>query len=142
MTARHGDYFFCEINFAMTGPSQRFFGQAPQAPTNKWQVPFRQQRVMLIVSFVTLCKTMLEAPLVFDGSTPADEALAYVLQRCVASWLEYAEHYERHFPRPDGTPRKLLDTTLVNSLGWEPQISLSHGLYDAFNWYLNNLAQS
>ena len=44
--------------------------------------------------------------------------------------------------KPDGTPRKLLDTTLVNSLGWEPQISLSHGLYDAFNWYLNNLAQS
>ena len=44
--------------------------------------------------------------------------------------------------KPDGTPRKLLDTTLVNSLGWEPQISLSHGLYDAFNWYLDNLAQS
>ncbi len=30
--------------------------------------------------------------------------------------------------KPDGTPRKLCDTTLIRSLGWAPQISLDEGL--------------
>ena len=30
--------------------------------------------------------------------------------------------------KPDGTPRKLCDTTLIRSLGWAPKISLSEGL--------------
>lgn len=37
--------------------------------------------------------------------------------------------------KPDGTPRKLLDTTLLNQLGWKPRIALNEGLtltYQAF----------
>ena len=30
--------------------------------------------------------------------------------------------------KPDGTPRKLCDTTLIRSLGWKPQIDLKQGL--------------
>ena len=30
--------------------------------------------------------------------------------------------------KPDGTPRKLCDTTLIRSLGWKPQIDLEEGL--------------
>ena len=35
--------------------------------------------------------------------------------------------------KPDGTPRKLLETTRLNSLGWRPKISLIDGLRDAYN---------
>ena len=31
---------------------------------------------------------------------------------------------------PDGTPRKLLDSTIINSLGWKPHIDLESGLKD------------
>lgn len=31
--------------------------------------------------------------------------------------------------KPDGTPRKLCDTSLIRSLGWSPKISLDEGLY-------------
>ena len=44
--------------------------------------------------------------------------------------------------KPDGSPRKLLDTTLINNLGWQAQIPLTDGLSDAFCWYLDHLAQS
>jgi GDP-L-fucose synthase len=30
--------------------------------------------------------------------------------------------------KPDGTPRKLLDVSLLNSLGWRPSIPLEVGL--------------
>jgi GDP-L-fucose synthase len=39
--------------------------------------------------------------------------------------------------KPDGTPRKLLDTTKINSLGWEPSISLRDGIESTYRWYLS-----
>jgi len=41
--------------------------------------------------------------------------------------------------KPDGTPRKLLDTTKINSLGWKPEIELRDGITTTYNWYLENL---
>ena len=41
--------------------------------------------------------------------------------------------------KPDGTPRKLLDTTLINDLGWQPKVELSKGLCDTFKWYLDHI---
>jgi GDP-L-fucose synthase len=37
--------------------------------------------------------------------------------------------------KPDGTPRKLLDVTRLNDLGWEAQISLEEGIKDTYNWF-------
>jgi len=42
--------------------------------------------------------------------------------------------------KPDGTPRKLLDCTRLNRLGWKPRISLEEGLKSAYAWYLKNAA--
>ena len=40
--------------------------------------------------------------------------------------------------KPDGTPRKLLDTTKINSLGWEPSISLRDGIESTYRWYVES----
>jgi GDP-L-fucose synthase len=36
---------------------------------------------------------------------------------------------------PDGTPRKLLDVSRLNKLGWQASISLREGLKDAYRWF-------
>ena len=38
--------------------------------------------------------------------------------------------------KPDGTPRKLLDVTRINSLGWEYRTELSDGIKRTYNWFL------
>ena len=38
--------------------------------------------------------------------------------------------------KPDGTPRKLLDTARLNALGWRPRIALRAGLAETYRWYL------
>lgn len=40
--------------------------------------------------------------------------------------------------RPDGAPRKLLDVSLLRSLGWEASIGLEPGLSAVYRWFLGN----
>ena len=40
--------------------------------------------------------------------------------------------------KPNGTPRKKLDTTKMDALGWKSKISLEEGLKLTIDWYLNN----
>ena len=40
--------------------------------------------------------------------------------------------------KPDGTPRKLLDSGRLLALGWKPEISLDEGIAQAYHWYLEN----
>lgn len=42
--------------------------------------------------------------------------------------------------RPDGTPRKLLDSTRIHKLGWKPSIRLEEGIRCTYQWYLDNVA--
>ena len=41
---------------------------------------------------------------------------------------------------PDGTPRKLLDMTKLNGLGWKVKIPLKRGIEKAYQWYLQHAA--
>ncbi len=39
---------------------------------------------------------------------------------------------------PDGTPRKLLDVTRIQALGWKAKTSLVDGIHLSYNWFLEN----
>jgi GDP-L-fucose synthase len=40
--------------------------------------------------------------------------------------------------KPDGTPRKLLDVSKLDGIGWRPKIGLHEGLADAYRWFVEN----
>lgn len=41
--------------------------------------------------------------------------------------------------QPDGTPRKLLNVSKINKLGWKSKIDLKKGLETTYDWFLENL---
>ena len=43
--------------------------------------------------------------------------------------------------KPDGTPRKLMDSSKLFALGWKPRIALRDGIADAYRWFLENRAE-
>jgi GDP-L-fucose synthase len=58
----------------------------------------------------------------------------------IADVVGYEGLVEWDLSKPDGTPRKLLDSSLMRSLGWKPKINFKDGLKETYNWYLKHAA--
>ena len=43
--------------------------------------------------------------------------------------------------KPDGTPRKLMDVSRINALGWRYKTELREGIVLTYNWFLNNFKE-
>lgn len=41
--------------------------------------------------------------------------------------------------KPDGTPRKLMDVSKLNQLGWKFEVDLEVGIAQTYDWFINNL---
>lgn len=41
--------------------------------------------------------------------------------------------------KPDGNPRKLLDSGKIFDLGWKPEVYLNEGLKITYDWFVNNI---
>ncbi|MHB1665453.1 MAG: GDP-L-fucose synthase family protein [bacterium] len=61
------------------------------------------------------------------------------LAEMVSNIIGFTGNIEWDKEKPDGTYRKLLDSTRFLSLGFTPLISLETGIKAAYNWYLENL---
>ena len=55
----------------------------------------------------------------------------------IADVVGYQGRISRDLTKPDGTLRKKSDTTLINQLGWQAKISLSEGLVQTYQDFLN-----
>jgi GDP-L-fucose synthase len=68
------------------------------------------------------------------GEDIAIKELAELIKRVVG--FEGAINWDSS--KPDGAPRKLLDVSRLESLGWSPKISLQYGVQTTYNWYTKN----
>ncbi|KYG24604.1 GDP-L-fucose synthase [Bradyrhizobium sp. AT1] len=84
---------------------------------------------------VYLMKTYSGAGLVNIG-TGKDIAVAE-FARLVADIVDYNGEIAFDTTRPDGTPRKLLDVSCLEGLGWRAKTSLTEGLKQAYAAYLS-----
>jgi len=61
------------------------------------------------------------------------------LAKIVAGVVGFEGEIVQDITKPDGAPRKLMDSTLLNDMGWKPKISLKNGLLKAYNDYLSKI---
>ena len=62
------------------------------------------------------------------------------LAELVAEAVGYDGPVEWDSTRPDGTPRKCLDSSRIHGTGWAPRIKLRDGLRETYNWFVANVA--
>jgi len=62
------------------------------------------------------------------------------LAKKIATAVDYAGPVEWDPSKPDGTPRKLLDSTKIRATGWSPRINLAEGLRATYEWYMGSVA--
>lgn len=75
-----------------------------------------------------------DSPEIINVGTGEDQTirdLALLIQECIG----YKGELKFNTDKPDGTPRKLLDTSKINGLGWKAKIGLEEGVRRVCNEY-------
>lgn len=62
------------------------------------------------------------------------------LAELIRSIVSYTGEIVWNTAMPDGTPRKLLDVSRINALGWQARIPLTDGIRSTYEWFLANRA--
>lgn len=60
------------------------------------------------------------------------------LAESLVNVIGYEGRLEFDVTKPDGTPRKLMDVSRINGMGWQPEIELEVGLRQTYRWFLEN----
>lgn len=60
------------------------------------------------------------------------------LSEMIAEVVGFTGTVEWDSSKPNGTPRKLLDVSRLEGLGWKSQTALKEGIEKAYQWFLNN----
>src|ERR1700678_2190515 len=64
------------------------------------------------------------------------------LAELIVSVVDYKGRLVFDHSKPDGTPRKLLDTSRLAGLGWHPKISLAQGIESTYAWFQMHFAEA
>lgn len=67
-----------------------------------------------------------------------DDCTVKYLAEAIAKVVGYEGRIAWDTSRPDGAPRKLLDVSRIENLGWKHGVSLMDGLAKTYQWYLEN----
>jgi GDP-L-fucose synthase len=60
------------------------------------------------------------------------------LAEAIAKVIGYSGEIKWDISKPDGAPRKLLDSGRIRSFGWKPAVNFEEGLRSTYCWYLEN----
>lgn len=60
------------------------------------------------------------------------------LARCIGHVVGFEGRLAFDTSKPDGTPRKLLDVSKINALGWKAKTGLKEGIAKTYRWYLEH----
>lgn len=68
-----------------------------------------------------------------------DEVSIKSIAETIKKVSDYKGNLSFDTTKPDGNPRKLLDSSKILKLGWKPEISLNDGLKTTYKWFKENI---
>jgi GDP-L-fucose synthase len=83
---------------------------------------------------VLLTATKYDSPLHLNVGTGEDIAIKELAHK-VATATGFKGKIQWDLSKPNGTPRKTLDVSRVQALGWKPTITLDEGIESTIDWY-------
>ena len=87
-------------------------------------------------ALVFLARTYSDESIVNVGS--GDEVSIRDLTQLICETVGFDGRLALDTSKPDGMPRKLMDSSKIRELGWAPSIGLSEGLAETYRWFLDN----
>jgi len=137
-----GDNFNPESGHVIPAMIRRFDAAARQGlpAVTCWGTGTPRREFLYIDDFAEACHVLLEH---YDEDQPinvgtgSDLTIAE-LAHLIADVVGYRGEIHWDASKPDGTPRKLLDVTRINRLGWKAQTSLEDGLRATYSWFREN----
>jgi GDP-L-fucose synthase len=107
-----------------------------QASVEIWGSGAPQREFIYVDDLADACMFAMQA---YDGTDPINLGVGHAtsvaeLARTIADVVGYRGELRFDTTRPDGTPVKVLDSTVLHELGWRPQWDLRHGLERTYEW--------
>ena len=68
-----------------------------------------------------------------------EEVTIKQLAEIIRNNIDYRGSLAFDTTKPDGNPRKLLDSTKIFELGWKPKVKLEKGIDKTYKWFLDNI---
>lgn len=96
----------------------------------------------LVSACLTLLRTdpqKVELPI---NIGPGEDVSIKELAELLADVVGYKGEIEWDTSKPDGAPRKLLDSSRLKALGWRPKIGLEEGIRSTYEWYLKHQGET
>jgi len=125
----------------------RRFHEAAQSGASEvliWGTGTVRRELMHVDDLADACVFLMQhydAPEIVNVGTGEDVTIRE-LAEMIAEIAGYHGRIVQDASKPDGTPRKLLDVSRLNALGWRARISLRDGLKQTYQWFLAHLAQA
>ncbi len=134
---------FHEAKQAAGGSAQ---GSGPAEPVVLWGTGTPRREMLYVGDLADAICLLLELPDwrgVPDGILNVgmgQDATIAELGAIVADVVGYEGAVEWDASKPDGTPRKLLDSSHIRAMGWRPATDLPEGIRMTYDWYLQHRA--
>jgi GDP-L-fucose synthase len=108
-----------------------------------WGTGTPRREFLHVDDLARACLLLLER---YDGPDPLNVGVGWDLTIAnlaarVAATVGYDGTVGWDTTKPDGTPRKLLDVSRIQELGWAAEIGLDRGLAATYAWYLDHLPE-
>ncbi|MFB7079164.1 GDP-L-fucose synthase family protein [Streptomyces sp. NPDC056308] len=139
-----GDNFDLETSHVLPALIRRFHeARRDGSPAvTLWGSGNPRREFLHVDDLAAACLLLLER---YDGDDPVNigcgaDLTIRELARIISEMTGYQGIVEWDAVKPDGTPRKLLDVSLLTSLGFTPRIALRDGIARTYAWWLEQAA--